>query len=150
MSDDFNVNDELYVKVDSRTGEKWVPCKIKQINNNNTYDVTILGMNSVKTNVQNSDLSRNPPSVTGDDMRRQALEKERMDLEQSIAQAEERIESSRRDGSAPYYNGLIGKRRYEEEKRRLVEIKSMLGYRGGKKRKSMRKRMKKSRKSRRR
>jgi hypothetical protein len=132
MSGSFTLDEELYVKENSRVGgERWSYCKIIKVNTNgSSYDVNVLGMNYVLKNVSPSDLSKNPPGITFGEIQVESLKNER----EFIIKQMNDIERMDKTGESVY----------EDYKKRLSELNAMLGYigRGG-----IRQKSKKTRKS---
>lgn len=136
MSGSFKLDEELYVKENSRVGgERWSYCKIIKVNTDgSSYDVNVLGMNYVLKNVSPSDLSKNPPGITSGEIQVESLKNER----DFVIKQMNDIERMDKTGESVY----------EHYKKRLSELNAMLGYtgRGGIRRNS--KKTKKSKKSR--
>jgi hypothetical protein len=132
MSGSFTLDEELYVKENSRVGgERWSYCKIIKVNTNgSSYDVNVLGMNYVIKNVSPSDLSKNPPGITSGEIQAESLKNERDFVIKQMNDIE-RMDQT-------------GESVYEHYKKRLSELNAMLGYTG---RGGIRQKSKKSRKT---
>jgi len=132
MSGSFTLDEELYVKENTRVGgERWSYCKIIKINTNGSYDVNVLGMNYVIQNVSPSDLSKNPPGMTSGEIQVESLKNERDFIIKQMNDID-RLDQK-------------GESVYEYYKKRLSELNAMLGYRG---RGGIRQKSKKSKKTR--